>query len=111
MAINLKQIFNTDTDNIKLDKVNYYFDQLIANGGGPQGLIGPKGDTGYQGVTGSQGYQGIVGNVGPQGNAGLDGEISWESIIPVLSTDAVTLRPLHNTASLIPPVVKKEVIL
>ena len=36
MAINLKQILISDTDNIKLDKVNYNFDQLVANGGGPQ---------------------------------------------------------------------------
>lgn len=37
MAINLKQISLSDTNNIKLDKVNYNFDQLVANGG-PQGF-------------------------------------------------------------------------
>ena len=52
MALNLKQIFVADSDQIKLDKVNYNFDQLVANGGGPQGPQGIQGPTGMTGPIG-----------------------------------------------------------
>lgn len=106
MAINLKQISISDTDNIKLDKVNYNFDQLVANGGGPQGPIGPKGDTGFQGVMGPQGYQGIMGPQGPKGEDATETESFWTRIdgdINSLNTD--TLFPKPSSSSLNPPVV------
>lgn len=106
MAINLKQISTFDTDNIKLDKVNYNFDQLVANGGGPQGPIGPKGDTGFQGVMGPQGYQGIIGPQGPKGEDATETESFWTRIdgnINSLNTD--TLFPKPSSSSLNPPVV------
>ena len=91
MAINLKQILLSDTDNIKLEKVNYNFDQIVANGGGPQGVIGYPGSTGYQGVTGYQGDQGISGDQGFQGVAGDTGEDLWKDNV---SSSAKTILPI-----------------
>jgi len=105
MAINLKQIGSSDSDNIKLDKVNYNFDQLVANGGGPQGPIGPGGDTGAQGVTGANGPQGFQGATGPQG---IDGPITttyWKSIQGISTPgnlNADTLLPIHDLTAQIP---------
>ena len=97
MAINLKEILISDVDNIKLDKVNYNFDQLVANGGGPQGLQGNPGDTGYQGVTGYQGNQGITGDIGETGNQGSNGQLIWkintgsgslaDTIVPIVDSN------------------------
>ena len=70
MALNLKQIFYTDSDQIKLDKVNYNFDQLITNGGGPQGPVGVGGS---QGAQGTMGFQGPIGITGPRGFQGPEG--------------------------------------
>jgi hypothetical protein len=67
MTINLKQIRALDTDNIKLDKINYNFDQLIANGGGPKGYIGSNGNNGAQGFQGASGVQGGRGSQGTKG--------------------------------------------
>jgi hypothetical protein len=67
MTINLKQIRVLDTDNIKLDKINYNFDQLIANGGGPKGYIGSNGNDGAQGFKGALGVQGGRGSQGTKG--------------------------------------------
>lgn len=105
MAINLKQISISDSDNIKLDKVNYNFDQLVANGGGPQGAIGPKGDTGAQGVTGATGPQGFQGATGPQG---IDGPVTttyWKNIQGQSGSgnlSADTLLPIHDVTAAIP---------
>jgi hypothetical protein len=99
MAINLKEIFNSDSDQIKLDKVNYNFDQIEANGGGPQGPAGQIGATGAQGTMGPQGPQGPQGFQGDQGPAGLDGGEYWSQIDgnpQGLSSD--TLVPTHNPA-------------
>lgn len=98
MAINLKQIFTTDTDNIKLDKVNYNFDQLVANGGGPQGAQGPTGDTGPQGITGTQGFQGPIGPQGDRGPQGANGGQYWNAVegnIGGVIFD--TLYPIHDS--------------
>ena len=47
MAINIKEILHpSDSESIKFEKINYNFDQIVANGGGP---MGPKGDKGDQG--------------------------------------------------------------
>ena len=67
MAINIKEIFTGDSENQKIDKLNYNFDQILANGGGPIGATGAAGDTG---ATGADGAQGPIGPDGPQGIAG-----------------------------------------
>lgn len=106
MAINLKQISVSDSDNIKLDKTNYNFDQLVANGGGPQGNVGPKGETGPQGVTGATGEKGNQGYQGTQGPQGSNDTASWRRIQGSganLTTD--TILPIHNNTMLYPPVV------
>ena len=82
MIINLKQIQLIDSDNIKLDKINYNFDQLVVNGGGPKGYVGPDGNTG------PQGFQGAVGALGERGYQGVQGPSSdptsttkyWEAV-------------------------------
>lgn len=80
MAINLKEIFDYDSDQIKLDKVNYNFDQIVANGGGPQGPAGQVGPSGSQGTIGEQGPQGPQGSQGFQGPSGSDGGEYWHTI-------------------------------
>lgn len=105
ITINLKQLNSGDSDNLKLDKVNYNFDQLVANGGGPQGPQGSAGAMGYQGTTGatgSQGPQGIMGFQGPVGESGAD---LWYKVEGDNSTGtADTLYPAAD-ATEIPPVV------
>jgi hypothetical protein len=106
MAINLKQISISDSDNIKLDKVNYNFDQLVANGGGPQGPQGPKGDMGFQGVMGPQGHQGAMGFQGDVGAPGPVTESYWTRVAgdnASLTTD--TLFPEPNVGAQNPPVI------
>lgn len=105
MAINLKQISVSDSDNIKLDKVNYNFDQLISNGGGPQGTAGPKGDAGFQGVNGPIGPQGYQGNVGPQGIDGPTTTTYWKNIqgsSVAGNLNADTILPIHDLAAAVP---------
>ena len=94
--MNLKQIFIADTDNDKLDKVNYNFDQILANGGGPigaQGSIGAQGFTGFQGDQGPQGAQGLQGSQGP---SGLDGDITWK-LNESAGANNSTLIPIHDS--------------
>jgi hypothetical protein len=79
MAINLKQISFIDTNDVKLDKVNYNFDQIVANGGGPRGFQGIIGDQGHIGLTGHKGDQGSFGDQGSQGAAGDSGDGIWTS--------------------------------
>jgi len=99
MAINLKQILLTDSDNIKLDKVNYNFDQLVANGGGPRGPRGLDGETGPQGITGAQGPQGISGPQGVQGASGADGGQYWRKVSTTAGSASFdTLYPIHDPA-------------
>lgn len=100
ITINLKQLEYIDGDNLKLDKVNYNFDQLVANGGGPQGSTGHQGTMGYQGSVGYQGDQGEKGDQGYQGPQGSAGETRWVR----LNGDAVqytadTLLPADSTVS------------
>lgn len=109
ITINLKQLESGDSDNLKLDKVNYNFDQLVANGGGPQGITGPQGIAGYQGPKGNQGSQGIQGDQGPQGPSGSDGTDYWTRIDGDISNlEADSLFPTHETpptGHTLPPVV------
>jgi len=87
MTINLKQIWPLDTDNIKLDKINYNFDQLIANGGGPKGFTGPDGNTGAQGFQGALGFQGYRGTQGFQGPNASSSAIYWKVIAQDTSSE------------------------
>ena len=96
MAINLKQIWLSDTNNEKLDKVNYNFDQLVANGGGPQGVQGTFGLTGYQGVTGYQGNQGSLGDQGAVGAQGDSGQGIWKQNGGLPGDTTKTLLPAHD---------------
>jgi len=107
ITINLKQLEYTDGDNLKLDKVNYNFDQLVANGGGPQGTTGDQGATGYQGSTGYQGFQGEKGDQGSQGTQGSAGATRWVRINGVAGNfTADTLLPANdNTINPNAPVV------
>ena len=71
MAINIQEILHpSDSDSIKFEKINYNFDQILANGGGP---IGPKGQKGDQGQVGSTGQKGQKGDIGPIGLKGVSG--------------------------------------
>jgi len=63
--LNLKQILSGDNLSTVVDKLNYNFDQIILNGGGPQGL---RGIIGAPGLPGAQGIQGKTGPTGPRGN-------------------------------------------
>ena len=80
MAINIKEILHpNDSDSIKFEKINYNFDQLLINGGGPQGIQGTKGQQGADGATGIKGVKGEIGVTGPQGDAGLT-DTPWSTI-------------------------------
>jgi hypothetical protein len=78
--MNLKNIIYdpANPDEI-LDLINYNFDQLLANGYGPQGTAGSIGATGSVGVQGPQGDDGGVGVTGAQGNAGSAAGLEWDS--------------------------------
>jgi hypothetical protein len=76
MSINIKEIFQSDNLQVTQDKINYNFDQVLANGGGPQGLKGEKGSTGAIGSVGAIGPKGDKGNVGSKGDTGSSGY--WE---------------------------------
>lgn len=80
MALNLKEIFEGDSDIIKVSKLNYNFDQLLANGGGPQGPQGTQGVTGIVGPIGPVGAQGIQGVAGNDGSNGVSLNV-WDSDI------------------------------
>ena len=62
--LNLKQILSGDNLSVVVDKLNYNFNQIILNGGGPQGLRG------FFGAPGLPGLQGLQGTTGPAGEHG-----------------------------------------
>jgi hypothetical protein len=99
MPITLKHINYSDSDTIKLDKVNYNFDQLVANGGGPIGPQGPIGQSGPQGTTGQQGFQGPVGDIGYQGPPGPVTDNYWNKEAVTLSTSETVdyIVPIHTS--------------
>ena len=68
MAINIKEIFDGDSSAQQIDKINYNFDQILANGGGPVGATGAQGATGATGAKGATGAQGPQGLQGPAGD-------------------------------------------
>jgi len=73
MSINIKEIFQSDSLSLSQEKINYNFDQILANGGGPQGLKGEKGATGAIGNIGPKGDKGDQGATGSKGDSGADG--------------------------------------
>ena len=98
MPINLKEIHVSDTNLIKVEKINYNFDQIIGTGGqlgpkGPQGVQGNIGPVGPQGATGPQG------STGGSGSDGVDGLDRWSSITHAAVTgetsdyDTTILKP------------------
>lgn len=62
MAISLLDINAGDTIQSMVQKINYNFDQIQANGGGPQGEQGEQGIQGATGERGETGEQGIRGS-------------------------------------------------
>lgn len=99
MAINIKELFDADSDNIKVEKTNYNFDQILANGGGP---IGPKG---VQGTTGNVGQKGDEGDKGDKGDGGQKGEQGvslniWDSDINSSGTPFNVLRPFNQSGTI-----------
>lgn len=80
MAINIKEILHpSDSDIIKFDKINYNFDQILINGGGPTGPTGQKGVQGADGATGLKGEKGDIGVTGPIGPAGTT-DTPWAKV-------------------------------
>jgi hypothetical protein len=104
MPLNLKPILTSQTNNEKLDAINYNFDQIVANGGGPLGSQGATGVQGLDGITGSQGPQGSTGTQGRQGPQGQSATNYWK-INTESGTDNDTLVPLHDAFKLNPPTV------
>ena len=78
MALNLKEIFEGDSEVIRISKLNYNFDQLLSNGGGPQGPQGSQGTTGIVGPIGVTGATGATGATGPSGNDGVSLNV-WDT--------------------------------
>ena len=97
MAINIKELFNSDADNIRLDKVNYNFDQISANGGGPKGVKGEQGFTGNSGQKGEQGTEGPKGDEGAKGDEGIAAQL-WYS-----DTKQVAVGGMTNNLDVITP--------
>ena len=76
--MNLKTITYDVADvTATLDLINYNFDQLLANGYGPQGIAGNVGGTGSAGVQGAAGLQGDVGSAGAAGPNGAVSGVEW----------------------------------
>jgi hypothetical protein len=99
MAIfNIQEILHpSDSNQIKWEKVNYNFDQILANGGGPTGKKGSPGDQGSVGQTGAKGDQG---EIGPQGLTGATTS-RWQ-VIPINANnnptnEYVILKPKVST--------------
>jgi hypothetical protein len=60
MAITIQELLASDTISQAVDKINFNFDQLLLNGGGPvgpSGPLGPIGPTGGRGLRGSKWYE------------------------------------------------------
>ena len=55
MALTIQELLSSDTVSQVVDKINFNFDQLLLNGGGP---IGPLGPSGLPGPIGGRGERG-----------------------------------------------------
>jgi hypothetical protein len=62
IRINLKELFNSDSQEITIDKLNFNFNKVLELGVGKPGPIGPKGPKGSAGPKGSTGDTGDRGN-------------------------------------------------
>jgi hypothetical protein len=62
IRINLKELFNSDSQEITIDKLNFNFNKVLELGVGKPGPIGPKGPKG------SAGPKGLTGDTGDRGN-------------------------------------------
>ena len=61
MAITIQELIASDTISQAVDKINFNFDQLLLNGGGPlgpAGPVGPPGPIGGRGERGTEWYEG-----------------------------------------------------
>lgn len=101
MVINFKELLSSDLSNVVLDKINYNFDQIIVNGGGPMGHQGAQGPRGFDGLTGDTGPIGAQGATGAQGAKGDPGLETWKSNS---GTNSNTLVPIHE-GKLNPPTI------
>jgi hypothetical protein len=62
MAITIQDLLASDTISQAVDKINFNFDQLLLNGGGPvgpPGPVGPSGPIGGRGERGTEWYEGV----------------------------------------------------
>ena len=101
MAINIQEILHpSDSNSIKIEKINYNFDQILANGGGPVGPKGQKGDQGQVGSTGQKGEKGEIGNTGLKGDSGAT-DSPWYKVQLDANTDnqneVTILKPKRGT--------------
>ena len=62
--LNLKQVLSSNSVSDLVDIINYNFDQIILNGGGPQGARGSIGAPGLPGLQGDEGSTGPSGATG-----------------------------------------------
>ena len=86
MAINIQEILHpSDSNQIKWEKVNYNFDQILANGGGERGQKGSKGSQGSVGLTGATGATGAQGVKGEPGSTSS----RWETITVDTDTNGI----------------------
>ena len=93
MAINIREILHpSDSDSIKFEKINYNFDQILANGGGPRGQKGQKGQQGNLGLTGEKGVKGDQGDQGIMGDTGTT-NTPWFSVDPAVDSTYKILKP------------------
>jgi len=63
MAITIQELLASDTISQVVDKINFNFDQLLLNGGGPvgpAGPLGPPGPIGGRGERGTEWYEGTA---------------------------------------------------
>ena len=65
MAITIQDLIASDTISQAVDKINFNFDQLLLNGGGPVGPSGPQGTPGPIGGRGERGSDWYDGTVNP----------------------------------------------
>lgn len=85
--LNLKKILSSDNISMLVDSLNYNFDQIILNGGGPQGLRG------LIGAPGIPGLQGLEGDIGP---TGIDGTYIYTSNVDPNSYSFGESLPRNN---------------
>jgi len=69
MAITIQELIASDTISQAVDKINFNFDQLLLNGGGP---VGPSGPTGPTGPVGGRGLRGATWYNDPAPSPGTD---------------------------------------